>query len=93
MVRVRHRRHRERDRPRGRAGRRKNVGLNSGVVASQALDAGLLDEVWIDLVPVLLGGGTPFFSDLGVKPVELAGPLQSVQGNRVTHLRYEVIKR
>jgi dihydrofolate reductase len=71
----------------------KNVGLNSGVVASQALDAGLLDEVWIDLVPVLLGGGTPFFSSLGVKPVELDGPLQSVQGNRVTHLRYQVVKR
>ncbi|MEV0717489.1 dihydrofolate reductase family protein [Asanoa sp. NPDC050611] len=70
----------------------RTVGLNSGTIASQALDAGLLDEVWVDLVPVLLGGGTPFFSGLGSVPVELEGPLESVQGNRVTHLRYRVKK-
>jgi len=70
----------------------KTVGLNSGMIASQALDAGLVDEVWIDLVPVLLGGGTPYFSQLGTAPVVLEGPLQSVQGNRVTHLRYKVKK-
>ena len=33
----------------------KGVGLNSGTIASQALNARLLDEVWIDLVPVILG--------------------------------------
>ena len=70
----------------------KIVGINAGTIASQALDAGLLDEVWIDLVPVLLGGGTPFFAHLGVAPVELEGPLQTIQGNRVTHLRYRVKK-
>ncbi|GIF73728.1 dihydrofolate reductase family protein [Asanoa siamensis] len=70
----------------------KGVGLNSGTIASQALNAGLLDEVWVDLVPVLLGGGTPFFSGLGVAPVELEGPLQTIQGDRVTHLRYRVKK-
>jgi dihydrofolate reductase len=70
----------------------KGVGLNSGTIASQALDAGLVDEVWIDLVPVLLGGGTPFFSSLANVPVVLEGPLESVQGNRVTHLRYAVKK-
>src|ERR1044071_9461654 len=38
----------------------KDVGLNGGTIASQALNAGLLDEVWVDLVPVLLrGGGAP----------------------------------
>jgi dihydrofolate reductase len=68
----------------------KNVGLNGGQIASQALNAGLLDEVWIDLVPVLLGAGTPFFSQLGVAPVDLDGPLSITEGNRVTHLRYEV---
>jgi dihydrofolate reductase len=68
----------------------KNVGLNGGQIASQALNAGLLDEVWVDLVPVLLGDGTPFFSQLGVAPVDLDGPLSITEGNRVTHLRYEV---
>ena len=33
----------------------KNVGVNGGQMARQCLDAGLLDEVHIDLVPVLLG--------------------------------------
>ena len=68
----------------------KNVGLNGGQIASQALNAGLLEEVWVDLVPVLLGGGTPFFSQLGVAPVDLEGPLSITEGNRVTHLRYAV---
>jgi dihydrofolate reductase len=66
------------------------VGLNSGTIASQALNAGLLDEVWIDLVPVLLGGGTPFFSQLAHAPVELEGPVSVVEAEGVTHLRYRV---
>jgi dihydrofolate reductase len=70
----------------------KGVGLNSGTVASQALNAGLLDEVWIDLVPVLLGGGTPFFSQLSQAPVKLEGPYSVVEGEEVTHLRYRVVR-
>ena len=73
---------------RGLAGDR-NVGLNAGTIASQALEAGLVDEVWVDLVPVLLGGGTPFFQSLSTAPVLLDGPVVE-QGNRVTHLRYTV---
>ncbi|HEX6685066.1 MAG TPA: dihydrofolate reductase family protein [Candidatus Limnocylindrales bacterium] len=69
----------------------KNVGLNSGQIASQALEAGLIDEVLVDLVPVLLGAGTPFFSGLSKRPVVLDGPIELVQGKDVTHLRYKVI--
>jgi dihydrofolate reductase len=68
----------------------KGVGLNGGMIARQALDAGLLDEIWVDLVPVLLGGGTPFFSQLADAPVELEGPLSVVDAPHVTHLRYRV---
>ncbi len=68
----------------------KAVGLNSGMIASQALEAGLIDEIWVDLVPVLLGGGTPFFSELAKTPFELEGPLSIVDGTDVTHLRYRV---
>jgi dihydrofolate reductase len=68
----------------------KNVGVNGGTIARQCLDAGLLDEVWVDLVPVLLGDGTPFFDQLGTAPVALQGPLSVQEGNRVTHLRYSV---
>ena len=73
---------------RGLAGER-NVGLNAGTIASQALDAGLVDEVWVDLVPVVLGGGTPFFQTWLVPRSLLDGPIVE-QSNRVTHLRYTV---
>jgi dihydrofolate reductase len=66
------------------------VGVNGGTIASQCLDAGLLDEVWVDLVPVLLGGGTPYFSQLRRAPVEFEGPVSVTEGTDVTHLRYRV---
>ena len=68
----------------------KGVGVNGGTIARQCLDAGLLDEIWVDLVPVLLGGGTPFFEQLGSAPVELEGPFSVEDGKDVTHLRYRV---
>jgi dihydrofolate reductase len=66
------------------------VGLNGGTIASQALDAGLVDEVWVDLVPVVLGGGTPFLSALGSAPIALEGPVNVTEGTSVTHIRYRV---
>ena len=39
------------------------VALGGGAdVARQCLELGLLDAIAVDLVPVLLGGGTPFFA-------------------------------
>jgi dihydrofolate reductase len=70
----------------------KNVGVNGGQMARQCLDAGLLDDVHVDLVPVLLGGGTPFFSELGTKPVQLDGPTKAVEGTGVSHITYAVRK-
>jgi dihydrofolate reductase len=68
----------------------KVVGVNGGTIASQCLDAKLLDEIWVELVPVLLGGGTPFFGQLASAPVQLEGPLSVEPGKDVTHLRYRV---
>jgi dihydrofolate reductase len=70
----------------------KVVGVNGGQMASQCLDAGLLDEVWVDLVPVILGAGTPFFDALTNRPVALDGPVSIGEGKAVTHLRYTVRK-
>ena len=70
----------------------REVGLNAGQIARQALAAGLLDEVWISLVPVFLGAGKPFFPDLaGDAPLLLDGP-EVIEGTGVTHLRYRVRK-
>ena len=71
----------------------KIVGVNGGTIASQCLNAGLLDEVYIDLAPVLLGAGTPFFDGLTGGPVDLEGPLSVTEGKAVTHLRYRVSGR
>ena len=71
----------------------KTVAVNSGQMARQALEAGLLDEVGFDLVPVILGAGTRFFAGLEHMPMELEGPILHVEGIGVTHLRYRVGKR
>lgn len=70
----------------------RNVGVNGGQMARQALEAGLLDEIGVELVPVLLNRGTRLFEDLGTPPMEFEGPTLVVEGTGVTHLRYRVIK-
>ncbi|GAB3933434.1 dihydrofolate reductase family protein [Micromonospora vulcania] len=68
----------------------KEVGVNGGTIAAQVIEAGLLDEVHVDLVPVLLGAGIPLFADLKIAPVQLEGPISVVEGTGVTHLAYRV---
>ncbi len=70
----------------------KNVGVNGGQMARQCLAAGLLDEVGVELVPVVLGAGKTLFGELGTTPVQFEGPIAVVQGTGVTHLRYRVKK-
>jgi dihydrofolate reductase len=70
----------------------RNVGVNGGQIARQCLEAGLLDEVGVELVPVVLGSGTPLFAGLGTTPVQFEGPIAVVEGTGVTHLRYRVKK-
>ena len=50
-----------------------------------------VDEIQIDLAPVLLGGGVRLFDHLGTQPIELE-QLDVVKGLSVTHLRYRVVK-
>lgn len=65
------------------------VGVHGGDTIRQCLDAGLLDEIHIDLVPLLLGSGIPLFGDVRDAPVVLGSPTV-VAGVGVTHLRYPV---
>ncbi|BCK52984.1 dihydrofolate reductase family protein [Nocardia wallacei] len=65
-----------------------HVGLMGGAVATAALRAGLVDEVVLHQVPILLGGGRPFFHTL---PEHIRLRLvEAVPAPGVTHLRYEV---
>ena len=69
----------------------KDVAINGGsTVARQALAAGLLDEIRLDLVPVLLGAGVRLFD--GDVPAELE-QIGVVEGRGVTHLAYRVSGR
>ena len=49
----------------------KTVGVAAGVIAEQALRAGLLDEVAIDLAPVFLGSGKRYFAELDLETVSV----------------------
>ncbi|MBW8481138.1 dihydrofolate reductase family protein [Actinomadura parmotrematis] len=61
----------------------------AGDVGGQAFSAGLVDEVAMDVAPVVLGEGVRFFGD-HTGTVLLGDPDQVVQGDRVLHLHYTV---
>jgi dihydrofolate reductase len=67
----------------------KSVGVHGAQTIQQCLDAGLLDEIHIDLAAVLLGEGVRLFDHLANTPVVLGDPTV-VAGVGVTHLRYPV---
>ncbi|MCW2758117.1 MAG: Dihydrofolate reductase [Nocardioidaceae bacterium] len=62
------------------------VAVAAGTIAGQCLELGLLDDVAIDLVPVVMGTGRPYFGDVAHDDVALGDPTVCVQGDRVTHL-------
>ena len=64
--------------------------MTAGTIAGQCLQLGLLDAVAMDLVPVVMGGGRPFFGEVPVEDVTLGDPTSCVQGDRVTHLLFPV---
>lgn len=69
------------------------VSVTGGTIARQCLDLGLLDEVAVDLVPVVMGAGNrPFFGELTSQDVLLGNPTVCLQGERVTHLVFPVAR-
>jgi dihydrofolate reductase len=72
------------------AGEDRTVGVAAGNVGSQVIEAGLADRLVIDLAPVVLGRGRPFFDGLRrATPVRLGEP-RIVQGAGVVHLVFDV---
>ena len=69
----------------------KAVGVAGPNVAQQCLNLGLVDEIRVDLVPVLLGQGIPFFANLTTAPVLLDDPV-IIEDTSVTHLAFTVRK-
>ncbi len=69
----------------------KNVAVATANITQQCLKAGLLDEIHIDLVPVLLGDGVRLFNHLGTAQIELERT-RVVEAPGVTHLTFRVVK-
>jgi dihydrofolate reductase len=67
----------------------KVVAVAGGAVARECLAAGLLDEISVNLVPVVLGEGIPFLAGVANAPVRLEDP-EVTEAAGVTHLRYRV---
>jgi dihydrofolate reductase len=71
-----------------RAAGSQDVSLAGGAnAAQQYLAAGLVDEMEINLVPTLLGGGEPLFAGVGddLRGLEL---VRTVAAPKVTHLKF-----
>ncbi len=67
----------------------RDIAVNAADVAQQFIRAGLLDELQLNLVPVLLGGGVRLLENLGPRPPRLTlGRVVPSAG--VTHLVYGV---
>jgi dihydrofolate reductase len=67
----------------------KSVAVHGAQTIQACLDAGLLDEIQIDLAAVLLGSRVRLFDHLANTPVVLGNP-KVVTGVGVTHLRNPV---
>lgn len=66
-----------------------NVAVAAGDVGGQALALGLVDEVAMDVVPVVFGSGKKYFGPVDSQHL-LEDPEVVIQGDRVLHLRYRV---
>ena len=69
----------------------KSVGVHGADTIQQLLNAGLLDEISVDIAAVLIGSGVRLFEHLADTPSVLGTPTV-IAGVGVTHLRYPVTK-
>jgi dihydrofolate reductase len=67
----------------------RTVAVAAGDVGGQALALGLVDEVGMDVVPVVFGSGKRYFGSVDTQHL-LEDPDTVIQGDRVLHLRYRV---
>jgi dihydrofolate reductase len=78
------------ERARSAAGGEK-VAVNGGRTIQQFLEAGLLDELQLQLVPVFLGGGPRLFDGVDPQATGLEC-VDAIVANRVAHLRYRLAR-
>jgi dihydrofolate reductase len=69
----------------------RDVVVCTASILQQCLRAGLVDEIHVDVAPLLLGAGVRLFGDLGAAPISLECT-RVVEAPGVTHMRYRVVK-
>ena len=67
----------------------RTVVVSAGDVGGQTFALGLVDEVTMDVVPVVFGSGKRYFGPARSRHL-LEDPYRVVRGDRVLHLRYRV---
>lgn len=67
----------------------RTVAVAAGNVGGQALAVGLVDEVAMDVVPVVFGSGKKYFGSVDGQHL-LEDPDVVIRGDRVLHMRYRV---
>lgn len=68
----------------------RNVGLLGASIARQCLDEGLVDEILVQVAPILFGHGVRFFDDRGTQPIRLVKTKVTDSG-QLTDLRFRVL--
>jgi dihydrofolate reductase len=69
----------------------KDVGVVGASLVQQCIRAGVLEEIHLELVPVVLGEGVRLLEHLGTEPLELE-ITRVIEGAGVTHLTFRVVK-
>ena len=69
----------------------KDVVICTPSILQQSLKAGLVDEIHVDVAPILIGEGVSLFDHLRTGPINLEC-IGNVQTPHVTHLGFRVIK-
>ena len=70
----------------------RTVAVAAGDVGGQAFALGLVDEVAMDVVPVVFGSGKRYFGSVDGRHL-LEDPHTVIQGDRVLHLLYRVSRK
>jgi dihydrofolate reductase len=69
----------------------KDVVICTASILQQCLNAGLMDEIHLDVAPLLLGKGVRLFDHLEIDPINLE-PIRVLNAPGVTHLGFRVLK-
>jgi dihydrofolate reductase len=69
----------------------KDVVVCTASILQQCLNAGLMDEIYLDVAPLLLGKGVRLFDHLDIDPITLER-IYAVEAPGVTHLGFRVVK-